>query len=177
MKLKDYIIQYNCTKEEIFFKDYLNKISENVSGEKNVWYNHNGKYSPFSKNNSNITEEQRLESIKKAVKNRDNSCNNTHLEYWLKKCNGDEKLAKECLRNRQSTFSLKKCIEKYGEEVGLKRFNERQEKWLKNYKKQNFSNISQNLFKNIYEKINNKYKEIYFATLKNNEYDLSGKNN
>lgn len=40
-----------------------------------------------------------------------------------------EKEAKAKLKERQSTFSLEKCIERYGEEKGRKVFEARQEKW------------------------------------------------
>jgi len=33
------------------------------------------------------------------------------------------------VKEKQTTFSLKKCITKYGEEKGLEVFNERQRKW------------------------------------------------
>lgn len=42
--------------------------------------------------------------------------------------------AKKALKERQSTFSLEKCIKKYGEEEGLKKFNERQQKWQNSLK-------------------------------------------
>lgn len=68
---------------------------------------------------------------------------------------------------------------KYGEEKGLERWKERQEKWHLNYKKSNFSKISQELFKSIYEEIKkeNINYDIYFASLnENKKYDYSGKN-
>ena len=42
-----------------------------------------------------------------------------------------EEQAKNALAERQRTFTLEKCISKYGEEEGLRRFSERQQKWLK----------------------------------------------
>lgn len=118
--------------------------------------------------------------------------NNTNIEYYLEKTNGNLEEAEKLLKERQSTFSLKKCIEKYGEEEGLKRFNTRQEKWqnalnLKSLEeierinrkkifKNSYSRMSQELFWILYNKIINDFKDIYFATLqkemheKNNEY-------
>ena len=43
--------------------------------------------------------------------------------YW------DEEEARKILAERQCTFSLQTCIDKYGKEEGTKIFNERQEKW------------------------------------------------
>lgn len=56
---------------------------------------------------------------------------NTCIEYWLDKTGGNNKQAEELLSQRQSTFSKAKCIEKFGEEEGLQRWNLRQEKWIK----------------------------------------------
>lgn len=54
--------------------------------------------------------------------------NQHSLEYWLLRGFSEEE-SKQLLKERQSTFSLKKCIEKYGESEGQKVFNERQLKW------------------------------------------------
>jgi len=126
MSVEEYINKFECEKSDIYTVEYLNGISERLKGENNVFFNHGGKYSPFSEKNIKLNEEQRKAVIKKAVKNRTNT---SSLQYWLNKCDGDEEKARECLRERQSTFSLEKCIKKYGEEEGIKRFNERQEKW------------------------------------------------
>lgn len=50
--------------------------------------------------------------------------------YWINK-GLSEKESKVKVKELQTTFSLDICIEKYGEEEGLLRFNERQEKWNK----------------------------------------------
>jgi hypothetical protein len=99
----------------------------------------------------------------------------SNIDYWVGK-GFNYQQAKLKVTDRQTTFSLDICIQKYGPEEGLKRFNERQIKWLTNYKKSNFSKISQELFWSILEKevING---ELYFATYKDGEKDESGKNN
>ena len=51
------------------------------------------------------------------------------LEWWIKKCNGDVEMAKELYKERQTTFTLEKCIKKYGKKQGTQIFNDRQEKW------------------------------------------------
>lgn len=58
----------------------------------------------------------------------------TCIEYWLAKGYSEEE-AKEKLIERQRTFSLEHCIEKYGKEGGEKVFKERQERWQKSLKK------------------------------------------
>lgn len=163
---KEYQKKFNVDVSQIVCTKIRKKLSDAVSGEKNAWYNHGGKYSPFSKNNTNITEEERKNNHKKAHQSMvDNGNVPTSLEYFLKITNGDEKEAKRLLKERQQTFTLEKCIERYGEEEGLKRFNDRQEKWQKSLPKLNYSKISQKLFSQLYDIIKNDYKEIYFATL------------
>ncbi len=52
----------------------------------------------------------------------------TRLKYYLEKGLNEEDAAK-ALKKRQTTFSLEKCIEKYGEIEGRYKFDRRQEKW------------------------------------------------
>jgi len=52
------------------------------------------------------------------------------IGYWIKLGYTDEE-AVELVRERQTTFSLDKCIEKYGEIEGLQRWEARQAKWQK----------------------------------------------
>jgi hypothetical protein len=62
-----------------------------------------------------------------------NAVKRTNLEYYFNQGMSVEE-AKIALYNRQCTFSLEKCIKKYGEDEGKKRFQERQEKWIKSLK-------------------------------------------
>jgi hypothetical protein len=97
-------------------------------------------------------------------------------EYWMKRGHTQEE-SRKIISKKQSTFSLEKCIEKYGEEEGRNRWVDRQEKWSKSYKKTNYSKKSQELFSTLYPIIKNKYKNIYFATLdENKEIMDTGKN-
>ena len=59
-----------------------------------------------------------------------NIIKDTNIEYYFNQGMSEEE-AKKALKDRQSTFSLEKCIKKYGEVEGVKRFSERQQKWLK----------------------------------------------
>lgn len=107
------------------------KLIDSVSGKNNPGYQHGGKFSPFSDKfiHADKTDTQKIKE--KAAKNRaDNEGNTTNIEYWLKKTNGDKVQAKKLLKTRQTTFTLEKCIEKYGEEKGFDRWIMRQEKWL-----------------------------------------------
>jgi very-short-patch-repair endonuclease len=88
----------------------------------------------------------------------------TQMEYWISRgmSEGD---AKERISNLQKTFSLEICIEKHGEEEGTRIWTERQAKWIKNYKKNNFSMVSQELFQVLWEIIKYDFNDVYFATL------------
>jgi len=67
---------------------------------------------------------------RKANPDRYKGITTTQVEYWTKAGYTDEE-AIELVRERQKTFSLDKCIEKYGEIEGLRRWEARQAKWLK----------------------------------------------
>lgn len=100
----------------------------------------------------------------------------TQLEYYTSRGFSEEESI-ILLKERQTTFSLEICKKKYGEVEGLNKWKERQEKWLKNCKRTNFSQVSQKLFKEIYELIKYDDLEIYFAILdKDKNIDESGKN-
>ena len=90
--------------------------------EKNPFKGHKGKLSPFHKGSVNYSKE----AFEKARKNRKYT---THLSYWIDK-GFSENEANEKLKERQATFSLEKCIAKYGIEEGTKRWKQRQENWL-----------------------------------------------
>ena len=154
----------------------LQKQSERIKGDKNPGYQHDGKYSPFSLKYIHGTDN--VEATKrKAKENKTKDKDNTQIEYWLNKTDGNLEEAKKLLSQRQTTFSLKSCIEKHGEKEGKQIWLNRQEKWHKSYKKSNFSKISQDLFWQIAEKLNS-LSNVYFAELNDNkEKDLSGNNN
>lgn len=84
--------------------------------------------SPFSKKfkgyNSEEDRQRFIESVDygSIVKSSD-------LKWWIEKCNGDVERAKELYKERQTTFTLEKCIKKYGKKKGTQIYNDRQEKW------------------------------------------------
>jgi hypothetical protein len=104
----------------------------NMLGEKNI--NHKSKTtekerkerSPFSKEwyeKRDLTENDRKEFINEIDRDY-----NTTIEFYINKGFSEEE-AKILLKNRQSTFSLEKCIAKLGVEEGTKRWQDRQNKW------------------------------------------------
>lgn len=168
-----------------------NEKRENFSGEKNAAYNHGGKFSSLSKNffkYENLNEDEvksKIDSVSKKISrgNSENKNKPTTLIYWLNQGYSKDK-AEELLKERQTTFSLEKCIDRYGEEEGNRIFQERQEKWQntlmsksteeierinreKLSKGKGYSKISQKLFIELYKYVYDKFDEIYFATLNN----------
>ena len=100
----------------------------------------------------------------------------TRIEYYLKKGYSKEEAKKE-LSKRQSTFSLQKCIEKYGENIGNKIWLDRQERWQKKLSengniKGGYSKISQILFYDILKFYKDEDKINVFFYTKNNEIIL-----
>jgi len=131
---------HNMTAKE--YKEKYNKgvkpqkAIDRFKGENNPGYRHGGKLSPFSKKYikySNILESEVEDRIKRTKANviktrEDNNSITTRLEYYTSRGYSEED-AKIALKKRQSSFTLEKCIEKYGEVGGVARWKERQRKW------------------------------------------------
>ena len=159
--------------DEKDIEDFYNKVLK----PKNAYTGHDGKLSPWSKDfigYEHLSDEDKNKARRQKCYCRDREdfdeiklASNTTLEYYLSKGMGEDE-AKHALRKRQTTFSLEKCIEKYGEVEGIKRFKERQEKWLSNFKRYGFSIVSQNLFWKIFEETK---LDCIFATNNNGTYD------
>lgn len=89
-----------------------------MSGKNNVWFNHGGKLSPWSDKfkyaDSFDINECKSVAIQKSIQKRhdDPACTNVNLEYYTSRgMTRDE--AAIARRERQSTFTLKKCQDKY----------------------------------------------------------------
>ena len=93
--------------------------------------------------------------------------------YWINK-GFSEAEAIQKVHERQQTFTKEKLIEKLGEEAGIQRWKDRQEKWQKNYTKRNFSLVSQELFWKLVERLPGVV--CFFAQNDNGIKDESGKN-
>ena len=137
---------------------YKKMFSEKIKGDKNpnskikTTEEQRKERSPFSKSFKKYKNENEcIEFSKKVHENITPEQQSTRIEYWLNK-GYNETEAKQKLSKRQTTFSLEKCIEKYGEIKGKQSWIDRQEKWITNYKKSNFSKVSQDLFWKLYEK-------------------------
>lgn len=122
------------------------KISEKVSGELNGMHNskttelERKQISPkciefYERLYPNLSHEEHLEMLYKQQEKTNKSLTpdkrTTNIEYYLNKgYSFNESLA--LLKERQKTFTLEKCIAKYGEDVGTIKYKKRQEQWLKN---------------------------------------------
>lgn len=87
----------------------------------------------YNKRYPGLTQEEREQML---IKHRENVKNKvksaikqTNIEYYINRGMSEEE-AKQALHNRQSTFSLEKCIKKYGSEKGKLVWQERQDKWI-----------------------------------------------
>lgn len=184
LTVQRYREQYNVTTEEIFHSSYTKQKSDRIKGERNPGYQHNGTLSSFSKNSRKYkeldeTEKEikRQEQIKKANRTKkDNNGYTTTLEYYTSRGFSVEE-AMLLRTQRQTTFSLEKCIERYGRDIGTEMWIKRQEKWLSSSGMRQLllgvSKISQNLFDDLLNYVNY---TCYYATNGksgiNNEYQL-----
>ena len=170
---------YNKSKHRLIEKGTYADVCKS-KGNSSKWEFYLDKINPAT--NKKYTEEEAKLKINKKqrkfldkmwnLKRLDDSLyiNDTDIRYWLNKGYSKEAAADK-IKERQHTFSLTKCIEKYGEIEGLKKFNERQKKWqmtmnsksaeekfeiyskkLKNFKR--YSKISVKLFEKVINLLN-----------------------
>lgn len=185
MTCKEYTEKYNLpTRSE----KYLKGCSDRLKGDKNPGYQHGGKFSSLSDKFIYADSTDKKEIIEKITNSMKTSgkCSTT-LKYWTDQGFSPEE-AEQKLSERQTTFSKQICIKKYGAELGLEKWKDRQEKWQNtlnnkppeeieeiNRKKlgfiKGFSKISQKLFKSLLPHLNGK--KVYFA---NNDNKLNRKN-
>jgi hypothetical protein len=129
----------------------------------------------------------RVEMAQETMKKRKEEDPDFHLStssarYWILKGFSEEE-AKQKVIERQRTFTKEKLVEKLGEEEGLKRWKERQEKWQDTLKAKSpeereriarakmcdgrgYSKISQELFDEITKRLPSDLK-VYYATHRN----------
>jgi very-short-patch-repair endonuclease len=86
----------------------------------------------------------------------------SNVEYWVNRGHSYEE-SEKLVSKSQTTFSKDICIEKWGYEKGINIFNDRTKKWLNSLKLNNnifigYSKISQELFNEIYNRLNRNFK-------------------
>jgi len=171
-------------KKKYGFKTFkTGKEIHRMSGSGNPGWQHGGKLSAWSPNFIHGYDKERHEEFKESRREElKDPANRVHspffLEHWIEQFDGDVELAKEAYTISQ-TRDLNWFINKFGEEEGRKRHAEKTEKWLENFKRINYSEISQVLFREVAESQDLTY--VYFAThdrsdkvaYENKEYRLS----
>lgn len=86
------------------------------------------------------------------------------------------RLWQERMYHLKHTTSLEGFVMRHGEEEGLVKWKERQKKWMKSYKKSNFSQVSQEVFWKLSESITD-LSDVYFAELdEDKNEDKTGRN-
>lgn len=148
ISVEEYITRYGTTKS--------NLAIDNMTGDKNPSYGHGGKLSPWSEKSEFHTKEQIKDAKERASKNSGESYWNTNKNPFKREYHNSDKEY-----SLSQTRDLKWFIDKYGEEDGKVRYSEKISKWMKNFKKQNFSAISQELFNMIIEQYTG---NMYYAT-------------
>jgi len=80
-------------------------------------------------------------------------------EYWINKGHTEDDAIK-LVKERQTTNTLEKFVERYGEDEGQERFTQRQEKWLDSLQKSGmysgYSKMSFTLFEEVEKSVNKK---------------------
>lgn len=107
------------------------KLYDVTMKSRNPFTNHGGIYSPFSKKfvgYQGKSDEEIKELVYKAGRYDIVGRTTNQKEYWMKR-GFSEADAIQKVSERNSVFSLEKCIQKYGKEEGYRRWKERQEKW------------------------------------------------
>ena len=145
----------NATHEEHLemLKNSINKriqIRPDNTGENNP--NHKSNTSEFERKTRSpkciefyerlyptLSHEEHLEMLNKHINNvneimEDKTKQVKCVEYWINKGYSKEE-SEDIISKSQITFSLETCINKYGVEEGIKRFEMRQQKWIKSLSK------------------------------------------
>ena len=132
MNVEQYKEQFNVTDNDIHHIEYRKQLQQRVLGEKNPGFNHGGKFSSVSENfkyYDELTEAEKQQSIKDVLERQHITRDiNTRLQFYINKGLSIQD-AQDAVRKRQATFSLDKCILKYGVDEGRNIWLARQQKW------------------------------------------------
>ncbi len=137
LTVEQYRTQYGVDNAQIFHSSFTDEKSKRITGENNPGANHDGTMSSFSKQYrqyEELTEEEKQAAINaqiiKANKTKSATAGyNTRSDFYEVRCDMNHADAKEAVRKRQSTFSLERCIEKFGEFIGTQVWQTRQLVW------------------------------------------------
>lgn len=111
-------------------KQYLSDLfkgDKNPNAKCNTTEEQRKAISPFSKSFKNydgMTNEEKEQQIREYRQTDRDDRNTNQVKYWVNKGYSEDE-AKQKVSERQRTFTLEKCIEKYGEEEGTRRYIDR----------------------------------------------------
>lgn len=144
-------------------------FSEKISGDKNpnarcnTTEEQRKSISPFSKSFKGyvgMTDEEINNHIAGCIKLDKVGRTTNQIEYWTTRGYSLED-AKELVSERQRTFTLEKCIDKYGLEEGYRKWKERQEKWSNKIEEQYnnglFSKVPHSVNTSMYSNIEKEF--------------------
>ena len=109
----------------------LFKGDKNPNAKCNTTEEYRKSISPFSKSfkkYDGMTDDEKEKQIREYLQCDRDDRNTNQVKYWINKGYSEEE-AKQKVSERQSTFTLEKCIERYGDEEGTRRYIERQKNW------------------------------------------------
>lgn len=159
-------------------KEYYSNLfkgDKNPNAKCNTTEEYRKSISPFSKSfkkYDGMTDEEKEKQIKEYRQDDRDDRNTNQVKYWINKGYSEEE-AKEKVSERQSTFTLEKCIAKYGEEEGTRRYVERQKNWSakveEQYRQGLFSKIPHSQNSNIYSKFE---KDIVDSIIESLDIDI-----
>ena len=160
-------------------KEYYSNLfkgDKNPNAKCNTTEEYRKSISPFSKSfkkYEGMTDEEKEKQIREYTQCDRDDRNDNQVKYWIKKGYSEEE-AKQKVSERQRTFTLEKCIEKYGEEDGIKRYTERQTKWSakveEQYQQGLFSKIPHSQNSCIYSKFE---KDIVDSIIESLDIDIN----
>lgn len=107
------------------------KGDKNPNAKCNTTEEYRKSISPFSKSfkkYEGMSDEEKEKQIREYLQCDRDDRNTNQVKYWINKGYSEDE-AKQKVSERQSTFTLEKCIAKYGEEEGTRRYVERQKNW------------------------------------------------
>lgn len=107
------------------------------------------------------TKEENNRKASKNSKGQKPWSNNKNIRYYLELGFSFEE-AKDLLKERQATFSLEKCIAKYGEKEGPEKWKKRQNKWqrtLNNKPKKEIEKTNRSKSSIVYKKLKKKFSD------------------
>lgn len=138
----------NCRRQcDLIFhdnKELADRLYKDTMLSKNPYYNHGGKFSPFSDKfvgYKGLSQEEKNKRKHEAGKFDKIGRNPNQKEYWMRRGYSEEESRKKVYEHI-NIFSLENCIKRYGEELGRKKFTDRQIKWQNTLKSKPIEEIN-----------------------------------